>query len=49
MRIINDDGRLVCMTDESAGVIEIRIKDCVTQFKFPPNVKFDVANFRIAR
>ena len=40
----NSDGRLVCFIDEAAGIVEIKIKDCITQIIMANNGYTEVTN-----
>ena len=44
----NNDGRLVCRIDESAGTIEICIKNCVTLIHWNPSGKPQIINTKKA-
>jgi len=40
----NIDGRLVCFVDDAAGVVEIKIKDCITKITIAQGGKTEVTN-----
>jgi len=35
--IRNLDGKLVCRVDEASGIVEIKVKGCITQIKLNPD------------
>jgi len=44
--IRNSDGRLVCRIDESAGIIEIYAKGCLTRIQWIPEGKVRITHTR---
>ncbi len=42
--IRNLDGKLVCRIDDASGIVEIKIKDCITLIKVNPDGSTKVIN-----
>ena len=45
--IRNSDGRLVCRIDETAGIIEIYTKGCLTRIQWTPEGKLKITHTRM--
>lgn len=42
----NLDGKLVCRIDDASGIIEIKVKDCITQIKVNPDGSTEITNHK---
>ena len=42
----NLDGKLVCRIDDVLGIIEIKVKDCITQIKINPDGSTNIINHK---